>query len=224
MFLSPMGWHARTSVANSMGAIHVHRAGRIYPTFVLAVAAHLLFVVTLWNEHLLCFSKRMHFIKHAVAFVPNAQLRSGPWWFFSFIFQFYAVFRAVEPVGGAVWAAAFWLSPRRTRDYDVANPYLIPHGLNLYFTVLGHLPVLCLGIYMARADKLSVDHRVVLAAALIFVLGNWFVALWYLAPICVTLLLIASLPRVIERLRAWPRAYRFVRYAGLFRCRCSQSM
>lgn len=195
-----------------------HRVDRIYPTFLLAVAAHLLFVVTLWNEHLLWFLK-VYLLELSMlsAFVPNMQLTLvGPWWFFSFIFQFYAVFPLLNRLAAqngpgslvAVGVGGLAITV-------IANPYLTSHGLNVYVTVLGHLPVLCLGIYMARADKLSVDHRLVLAAAVTFVLGNWFEPLWYLAPISATLLLIASVPRLIERLRTWPLAWRCVRYCGV---------
>ena len=218
VFLSAYGL-ARTHIGREIrwAPFMWRRAGRIYPTFVLAVAAHLLFVVTLRNEHLLWFLKAYALkLSMLSAFVPNMQLSMvGPWWFFSFIFQFYAVFPLLNRLAPRYRAGSLLaVAAGGLAITIVANPYLIPHGLNLYFTVLGHLPVLCLGIYLARADKLSVDHRLVLAAAVIFVLGNWFEALWYLAPICVTLLLIASVPRLIERLRAWPPAYRFVMYCG----------
>jgi peptidoglycan/LPS O-acetylase OafA/YrhL len=96
----------------------------------------------------------------------------------------------------------------------LGNLYLVPRGLNLYCTVVGHLPVLCLGIYAARAARLPTELRVVLAAAIVFALGTWFKWFWYFAPICAALLLLAIAPGLIRCLRAWPSMYRFVRYCG----------
>lgn len=96
----------------------------------------------------------------------------------------------------------------------VGNAWLVPKGVNLYCTVLGHLPVLCLGIYAARSDRLPTDSWLVLAAAIVFALGTWFEALWHFAPLCATILLLAAAPRVVGWLRAWRPALRFVGYCG----------
>ncbi|HLS56799.1 MAG TPA: hypothetical protein VK052_12045 [Zeimonas sp.] len=98
----------------------------------------------------------------------------------------------------------------------LANPYLHPLGfeMGLYGTVVGHLPVICLGIYMARADRLAVDRRLALAAAGVFVLGNWFEPLWHLTQVCVTLVFLANIPHAIAWLRARPLAQGLVGYCG----------
>jgi peptidoglycan/LPS O-acetylase OafA/YrhL len=195
------------------------RIAKIYPTLLLAVLAHALYVLSLGSGQL------KSYLVHWVAtlsllsgFIPGMSLSVvGPWWFFSFIFQFYAVFpllnglavrygsRALLAIGASALAVTYF-----------GNPHLNRLGLEIGFfgTVIGHLPVLCLGIYFARADRLAVDRRLILAAVAIFVAGNWFEPLWYLAPVCIALLLLATLAQVVAWGRAWPFGKRFVAYCG----------
>jgi peptidoglycan/LPS O-acetylase OafA/YrhL len=193
------------------------RLAKIYPAFLLAVLAHLLFVVTLWNEHLAWFFK-VYALKLSglSAFVPHMQFSLvGPWWFFSFIVQFYAVFPLLRRVDqrfgtrGLVAVGAGGLAVT-----TAANPYLLPNGLNLYLTVIGHLPVLCLGLYLARTGLQVIDRRAGLAAGVILALALGLDAAWLFAPIAVTILFLLGLPRLLGLLRRWPPALRFVSYCG----------
>ncbi len=194
------------------------RIAKIYPTLVLAVLAHALFVLSPWNGQLESYiDDWVVTLSLLSAFVPDMTLSGGPWWFFSFIFQFYAVFpllnrlairygsRALAAIGAGALALTVF-----------GNPHLYRIGLEMgfYGMVIGHLPVLCLGIHMARADRLVVDRRLILGAIAIFVAGNWFKPLWYLAPLCVSLLMLAAMPRALAWWRAWPLVQRIVAYFG----------
>jgi peptidoglycan/LPS O-acetylase OafA/YrhL len=195
----------------------VRRVGKIYPAFLLAILAHLLFVVTPWNEHLVWFLKAYVLkLSGLTAFIPNMQFSlSGPWWFFSFIVQFYAVFPLLNLLadrhGTKALVAAGALGLAIT---TVGNRYLVPHGLDLYVTVPGHLPVLCLGMYFARAESLTIGRRAAFAAGGVFLLALWFYPAWLLAPLSVTILLLLALPRFAALLHRLPPAFRFVRYCG----------
>lgn len=194
------------------------RIAKIYPMLVLAVLAHALWVHSPWGHfgsYLVYWAATLSLLS---AFIPGKSLSGvGPWWFFSLIFQFYAVFpllngvavrygsRALLAIGAGAIALTYF-----------GNPHLIRLGLEIgfYGTVVGHLPVLCLGIYCARAERPAVSRRLILAAAAIFVASNWFEPLWYLAPVSVTLLILVALPRVVAWGHFWPFGQRFVAYCG----------
>lgn len=195
------------------------RVAKIYPTLVIAVAAYLLFALTPWHQDLAWELKSCAVALSLLSgFVPGYQLSAvGPWWFFSFIFQFYAVFpllnRLATLYGTRALAAVAVAGLVVT---ILADPILYPLGfeMGMFGTVVGHLPVICLGVYMARADRFAVDRKLALAAAVVVVFGNWFEPLWYLMPVCVTLLFLAAVPAAIAWLRAQPLAHRFVGYCG----------
>lgn len=195
----------------------LRRAARLYPAFVLAILVHLLFVVTLWNDALGWFLK-VYLLKLSMlfVFVPDMAFSVvGPWWFFSFIVQFYVVFPALNALAarygsralGAVGVAGLLLTA-------AFNPYMIDRGLNLYVTVIGHLPVLCLGIHFARAKEFRLGGGMALAAAAVFALGLWFRSAWLLAPLCVTIVLVYLLRRLAAGADPAGPLYRFVAYCG----------
>lgn len=49
-------------------------------------------------------------------------------------------------------------------------------NVNIYFTVLGHLPEFCLGMYIAKYDDagLHIPPALLLTAIALFVLGNLY--------------------------------------------------
>jgi peptidoglycan/LPS O-acetylase OafA/YrhL len=193
------------------------RAARIYPTFLLAVAAHAIFVVTFWHPDFVWYLKAYALELSLLSnFWPGKQFfLVGPWWFFSFIFQLYAVFPLLLRIAirhgtaGLIVAGATGLSLS-----VLSNTFLASDGVIIDVTVLGNLTVVCLGIYLARARDLSMPAYVVLAASLVFIAGNWLEPLWYLSPISATVLLIVGLGWGIARLREWPLVYRCVKYYG----------
>lgn len=195
----------------------LRRAGRLYPAFAMAILLHFLFVVTPWNAHLWWYLK-VYALKLSMlsAFVPDQPFSMvGPWWFFSFIVQFYAVFPALSSLerrfGSRALGAVGLASLAGTA---VFNPYLIDRGLNLYVTVIGHLPVLCLGIHFARASEFRISRALALTAAMLFAAGLFYRAAWLLAPLCVTIVFMYALPRLADRVDPMAPGARFVAYCG----------
>jgi peptidoglycan/LPS O-acetylase OafA/YrhL len=193
------------------------RVDRIYPTFLLAVAAYLIFIVTPWNPDIAWYLKTSLVELSLLSSVwPGHQLQLvGPWWFFSVIFQFYALFPLLRRItiryGGE---GLIMVGVTGLVFTYLANPVLVSNGINLKLTLIGHLPTLCLGLYLARAEDLSIPTPVLLAAAGVFIAGNWLAPYWYLAPICIATLFVAGLGRGIVWLRKWGPGYRFVEYCG----------
>lgn len=218
IFLSAYGL-ARTYAGQSVDWVPfmLRRAGRLYPVFLLAILVHFLFVVTPWNEHLWWFVK-VYLLKLSMlsAFVPDmAFTMVGPWWFFSFIVQFYAVFPALNRLSSRYGTPALVVTGLAgLAATALFNPILTKQGLHLYTTVVGHLPVLCLGIYLARREELRIGGMAAMVAIAVFALGMWMRPAWLLAPLCVTVAFLYVLPRVAVRARAAQPLLRFVAYCG----------
>lgn len=193
------------------------RLAKIYPVFLVAIAAHFLFVVTPWNPDAAWFAK-VYLLKLSSlsAFVPDMSFALvGPWWFFAFIVQFYAVFPLLQAAASRYGTPALvGIGALGFVATLLFNPWLHDRGLNLYVTVVGHLPVLCLGLWFARADDVRVPAPVAALAAALFVAALWSHAAWWLAPLCVTLVLLYVMPHAARLLAAWPVGQRFVRYCG----------
>ena len=194
------------------------RIARIYPVFLLAIVAHFIFVVTPWSPDAWWFVKA-YLLKLSTlsAFVPDMQFSLvGPWWFFPFIVQFYAAFPLLNAL---VRRHGTWTLIAIGSTGVVAsaalNPWLTDHGVNLYVTVVGHLPVLCLGIYLARCNGVAVSGVAAALAAVVFVAGWWSRPPWLLAPVCVTVALLYVLPRLAGVIGRWRLADRFVRHCGV---------
>jgi peptidoglycan/LPS O-acetylase OafA/YrhL len=197
VFLSAYGI-ARSTIArpHSWLTFMLKRAWRIYPTFLLAIAVHAIFFLYPW-EHGVLWTLKVYLLRLTMLanFWPGLQLALvGPWWFFSLVFQFYAVYWLLDLAydrfrerGLLVIAAVALLATAGL------NPILEEYGQNLFFTVIGHMPVLCLGIYMAHAGVWMPGKAALCAIGVVFGLGNWFAGFWYLAPLCATILLITFL-------------------------------
>lgn len=126
-------------------------------------------------------------------FIPGMSLQPmGPWWFIPLIFQFYFIFPFLLRLDSR-------FGPKSLLALSVASILLasLTNGmigeLNIYFTVLGHLPVLCLGLYLAHSETIEIQQpmHLVLSALGLFVLGNFHPVAWHLNHIAALLLMIA---------------------------------
>jgi peptidoglycan/LPS O-acetylase OafA/YrhL len=132
-------------------------------------------------------------------FFPSQALRPvGPWWFLSFIFQFYVVFPALLSMARkygeytlAIISCAGVLLSFLSRNSDV----------NIYFTIIGHMPELCLGIYLARRDKLHVPYYMVFTIFLLFILGNLYYSFWLISHFCALILMLLVFNSVRHTIR-----------------------
>ncbi|HEY6342397.1 MAG TPA: acyltransferase [Bryobacteraceae bacterium] len=124
----------------------------------------------------------------------------GPWWFMPFIVQFYCLWPLLKRFAERFGAEGLLvLSAAALLLIASANDFLIAHcSLTLTLSPLGSLPVICLGIAMARYN-FNPGRGCTALAVLAFLPSNFFAWLWPLgAPATVVLAL---------------RAYRFARPA-----------
>ncbi len=212
IFLSAYGLTRKFMAGpQSLGAFMASRYRKIYPVFAMAAGLWLLKIAVFSGpgaaaERL--FSKDLLFVVLGVSnVIPGQALRPvGPWWFISFIFQFYAVYPLLYfysqkfggkgllclGAGGIVVMAAF--------NDAIRGAY----GVNLYYTFAGHLPELCLGVHLAqRREAVAYPGAIAAGAGAVFVLGCLYPGWWYLNPISALVLLIgldAFLKRVVPDL------------------------
>ena len=123
---------------------------KLYPVFLVGILVHALAIAWWrsegWDEWLLAYAAKLSLLTN---FMPGLEVKvSGPWWFWSFVFQFYMIFypmrwlvhrygdRALLACAVLGWAAMGFVDPA------------VP--VRLKFTVLGWLPELSFGIYLAR--------------------------------------------------------------------------
>ena len=198
------------------------RIVKIYPAFILSILAWL--VITGWfiewhgflgPAKILYWDIEGLFLKLFLLsnFIPGKSLSPvGPWWFIPFIFQFYFVFPHLlylySKWGGFILLviSAFGVI------FSIAVQGKLG-GLNIYFTILGHLPEFCLGIYLAKNDgdaRIQIPKLIVFSAFLTYFLGNVYEIFWYVNHISFLILLLAIYGYLVPTIKRSPTIRRGV--------------
>ena len=178
------------------GKYIVHRIDKLYPPLWFAAIAFILFNILVTSRMISLETLKNIGLQLTLFanFIPGKAMSvSGPWWFWSFIFGFYLVFPAifllyrktgVTGLIGVVIAgylfSIFAYAPLRSVNL---NPYMI-------FT--GHLPELCLGIFLAGRENVKFPWWTILISAVLLIGGNWFEWLWPFANLGVSVLILLS--------------------------------
>ncbi|NQV03539.1 MAG: acyltransferase, partial [Bacteroidia bacterium] len=149
--------------------------------------------------------------------VPGkAMVITGPWWFYSFIFQFYLVFPLL-----------MWIH-RKSGWMGLAGLVIIGYlftiflykpmhaaNLNPYMTFIGHLPEFCLGIFLASRDKVKLPWWAFLFALLILIGGNIYNWLWPFANLGAAVILVVSIQGLIGLKERIKNIYALVTMIGV---------
>ncbi|MDA0812640.1 MAG: acyltransferase family protein [Verrucomicrobia bacterium] len=119
----------------------------------------------------------------------------GPWWFLSMICQFYLVFpllfwgmekfgsRFLLCVGSAaLLVELFWNAPLTSAT-----------GINLNYTVAGHLAEFSLGMWAAHAGKMKAPVVWIAIAAVVFVAGQLHPVAWLVSSLALIIMAIPLL-------------------------------
>jgi len=95
------------------------------------------------------------------------------------------------------------------------NPVLVRHGFNINFTFVGHLPVLCAGIYFAIKPHIKVPYAAAAVALPVFIWGCYNSTVWLVADFSMTIMLLVSLDWYFRRLSITGLVYRIITFFGL---------
>ncbi len=183
------------------GRFVLHRFDKLYPSLILAGIGFV--IVTLFTTGNLIGMNTLkdlgiQFTLFANLVPGKAMTITGPWWFYSFIFQFYLVFpllmwihRKSGWIGLAVLVVIGYLFIIFL--YQPMNQA----NLNPYMTFMGHLPELCFGIFLASRDKFKLPWWAFLLALVILVGGNIYQWLWPFANLAAAVILVVSIQGLI---------------------------
>lgn len=136
---------------------------------------------------------------------------SGPWWFVPFIMQLYIVFSLLMRISNSGAFPLLMLGlAGLLMTYLFDN---IEGGLNLRFNPIGHLPVICLGIYLARYEiNKSMFKLIIVSSFIISFLSNTYFELWYLGNVSILIILLFVLHVVAKLINC----SEFIRKYALF--------
>lgn len=168
------------------------RIKKLWPAFFLAVlfliALTIITTRRLWHPELYTGSLlRLSLLSNLV---PGKSFDVvGPWWFYSMIVQFYLLFpllrRWFDRYG--VWpllllSAGSWILQL------LFTSKLNAIGWTLNTLVIGHLPVFCLGIFLAKYKNVAMPWTLFAGACVLFYLGNLYLAGWVFSQISITVI------------------------------------
>jgi peptidoglycan/LPS O-acetylase OafA/YrhL len=174
----------------------------IYPSFILAILLWAI-IVGGWRYGLtgpleiLYLNAESLILKFTLLsnFIPGEALSPvGPWWFIAFIFQFYFAFPFLFSLyirWGNLFLVA--LSMMGITFALLLNGQI--GEVNIYVNLLGYLPEISLGMYLAKNDDfvLRMPAVVITLALSLFILGNIYQPIWHLNHISFLILLLAGL-------------------------------
>ncbi len=133
-------------------------------------------------------------------FLPDYALPPvGPWWFIPFIFQFYLVFPLLHQFNSRFGVNGLLALSIASVLIAILTQGKIA-GVNIYFTVLGHLPVFCLGIALATRNQVSLKNPWLLLTAtfIVYILGNFYQWFWHISHIAFLILLLVAFGALLK--------------------------
>ena len=187
------------------------RINKIYLSFMLCMLVYILlgFVKAgfLTDEKVLYWDSLLWKALLISNLIPNqAMMPVGPWWFLPFIFQFYVLYpfllKGFQKYGGGFLLIISIIS---ILAEFALNPILIPEGLNLNYMVFGHLPLLCLGMYLAVQQRINIRLDIVVISLVLFVLGNFNSYVWILTDMTFAILFLTVSIYVFSRHSEWTK-------------------
>ena len=186
IFLSAYGLTLRYwDTPESWGSFMWSRVKKIYPTFLLAILACVLYLGMPNPLEMI----RQNFGKIALTalgietLIPGLSLPSvGPWWFVPFIMQFYALWPGLKRLETRFGVYALIALPCASLAliYLVNDALVARWSINLKETPIGHMPSICLGIFAARYGWLP-GRAAGLTGAALMIAGSAYRALWPLS-------------------------------------------
>ena len=123
----------------------------------------------------------------------------GPWWFISYIIQFYAMWILLSRLSARVSNRALltMILAGVAFNYSVSPFVLDAFGINLLLTPLGHLPEIILGVYYARTG-ISTSNLLFLCACVTLTLSGLYYSAWPLHHLSALLTFLYLSVKIVE--------------------------
>ena len=186
---------------SSYGRFVLHRFDKLYPSLILAGIVFIIFTL-ISTGNLIGINTLgnlgIQFSLFANLVPGKAMVIAGPWWFYSFIFQFYLVF----PLLMWIHRKSGWIGLAALVIIGYLFTILLYNpmqsvDLNPYMTFMGHLPEFCLGIFLASRNEVKLPWWAFLVALLILIGGNIYSWLWPFANLGAAVILVVAIRGLI---------------------------
>ena len=195
-----------------MSQFIVDRIKKIYLSFLLSIVIYMVLGLVkaefLTDEKIFYWDSLLWKVLLVSNFIPGQALMPvGPWWFIAFIFQVYILFpwflKGYQKLGAKFLVFVFLLGI--LLEFQL-NTYLITQHLNINYTIFGHLPVLCLGMFFAKQKH--VDSKVLYVGIglnfCILLLANFERAAWVLSNAALMIIVLSISTKLFKVLSSWP--------------------
>lgn len=194
------------------------RVVKLYPTLAIAVILQLCILYFRDGGAVTGYEIKSSLLKLTLLFnfFPHQALSvNGPWWFFSLIFQFYLIFPFLLWVSKKYGSTTLLVLGFLCLPIEYFfNPFLISHRLNINYTVIGHMEVFCLGIFLADKKQIYFPKWLIGLATVIFILGNFNPVVWLFSFSAITILMLSAFIVFLPPLQRQKRIYTFLNYTG----------
>jgi peptidoglycan/LPS O-acetylase OafA/YrhL len=218
VFLSAYGLSKKyTTHSDKYFTFLITRVSKLYPSFCLAIIAYIFYGGLVQSFYLgTGFDGFLVFLENSFQsillklsllsnFVPGEGFALvGPWWFMSLIFQFYIFFPLLLRLKNEYGTAALVFLSLFSLFIMVLSRGEI-FGVSVFFLLVGHLPVLCLGMYFAQKKTVKMSNVLLLISIVLYSLGNFYKEFWLVSHINFLIILLFVLhivTPIINRFKA----------------------
>ncbi|MEO6682937.1 MAG: acyltransferase family protein, partial [Ginsengibacter sp.] len=195
----------------------VGKIKKLYPTLLIIVLV-LLVIIPLWQKMVDPEIVRSLLLKLTLFFnfIPGEALAvTGPFWFFSLIFQLYIIFPVLfylmERYGQKI---LYWVSGVCLAITILFNDYFVAKDVSLLVLFVGQLPIFCMGIYFASRPVNRLPFALILTAIFIFAIGNVNRFIWHFSFLAFTLFMLSFLISIFPILKRSGKIYSFLLFSG----------
>lgn len=196
----------------------IHRFDKLYPSFVFAVVAFIIYNITV-TGHLIGFNTLsnlgIQLTTMANFFPDKAMSITGPWWFYSLIFQFYILFPGLIALQNRYGVKSLLIVSlvSYVLIFTCYEPVL-KLRLNILHLAIGHLPEFCLGIYFATKKNIKISVYILLLAIVLLIIGNTNRYVWPFANIAAAFCFVVFVQYVYRYKSTLPNFFSSVSFVG----------
>lgn len=199
VFLSAFGLtRSLMSQHTSYGGFLMKRLSALYPAVIVAAFLFLIYnsiiagpTVT-FGENFIPLLRQLFLIGN---FTGDGFTPIGPWWFLSMICQFYLIFPLLFSATrrfGSKFLLLLGIAAVVT-EFTFNESLTSATGVNLNYTVIGHLAEFCLGIWSANSGKMRSPKFWIGLAGGVFILGQFHPLPWLLSGLAFILVAVPAL-------------------------------
>jgi peptidoglycan/LPS O-acetylase OafA/YrhL len=175
---------------------------KLYPSLVFAVFIFIFFQI--YGQDFFVTNKTFidifWHLTTLAGFIPGkAEALNGPWWFFSLIFQVYALIHVIMYFFRKHGTSALLVIAGFGYAITIAfHSFLLEHNLNILHTVFGHLPEVVFGVWLASKKAKPIAWWVLFIALIVFIAGNFWYGAWFFSHLSAGVLLLWALLLIIR--------------------------